>query len=131
MPKLSGQTITTPHDLAVEDHAYSDSLGYGDGDDIADTLRVPSAPQFSQRTGVGRILQFHGQAKSLFQRCFQVAFAPAKVWRKDQLVRSRVNPAWQADPDAFVSHPRMRRDQAPNPGSQLRNKFVGVAPRRD
>ena len=85
-------------------------------------LAVRAGRRLGDGAGVGRILQFDGDAGGAFDRALEVDVAPSEVGGRDQPLPQMIHAAGHGDADAFASEPRM--------GAEERLQAAAEIPRR-
>src|SRR5262249_18299219 len=100
MAELARHTVESAHQLAVGHHPRANAFGDRDHHQVAAAFHVVE-PDRRKHARVRRILQLDFQTGSLHNRIPDIQIIPAKVRREYQAILAVVEPARQADPDAF------------------------------
>src|SRR5262245_35617 len=107
MSEFASHSGRTANDLAIQNHTHTNTFGARYGHQIANAFSVMTAPEFSQGTGVGRVLQFDRQARGFLQWIFDVDAIPIQVRRENEPVGSEIYTTGQRNADSFVRDFRM------------------------
>src|ERR1017187_9247160 len=98
--EFAGHAVCAAHQLAIQHDSGADALRDGDDDQVAAVLHV-FEPNGGEHAGVGGVFEFHLDASGLHDGSAQIEIPPLEIGGEDQTVGALVEPAWEADADAF------------------------------